>query len=135
VKHGGNLTLNEAQMWADLNKLYGNCRLSSDNLMTLRPERQALIQEVFQYPPMDETVPLDVWQHAASKGDGFELVLARQGKATYLGLFNWSGAPKQYALGAFGRREPVTLAGRHSAILKYDGQDSFAQLCQKLQTR
>ncbi len=135
VKHGGNLTLNEAQMWADLNKLYGSCRLSSDNLLTLRPERQALIQEVFEYPPMDETVPLDVWQHAAGKGDGFELVLARKGKDIYLGVFNWGGTPKQYVLGAFGRREPVTLAGRHSVILKYDGQDSFAQLCQKLQTR
>lgn len=135
VKHGGNLTLNEAQMWADLNTLYGNCRLSSDNLMTLRPERQALIQEVFQYPPMDEVVPLDVWHHAAGKGDGFELVLARKGKDIYLGVFNWSERAKPYALGAFGRREPVTLAGRHSVILKYGGQDSFAQLCQKLQTR
>ena len=68
VKHGGSLTMNEAQMWADLNKLYGNFRLHSDNLMTLRPERQALVKEVFQYPAMDETVPLDVWRHATSKG-------------------------------------------------------------------
>ena len=81
VKHGGSLTMNEAQMWADLNKLYGSCRLSSDNLMTLRPERQALVKEVFQYPVMDETVPLDIWRRAAGRADGFELVLAREGFA------------------------------------------------------
>jgi alpha-galactosidase len=135
VKHGGSLTMNEAQMWADVNKLYGNCRLSGDNLMTLRPERQALVKEVFQYPPMDETVPLDVWRHASSKGDGFELVLARKGKAIYLGVFNWSGTPKAYALEAFGVAAPLKLEGRHSVILTYGGRDSFVQLCQKLQSR
>jgi alpha-galactosidase len=135
VKHGGSLTMSEAQMWADLNKLYGNFRVSSDNLMTLRPERQALVKEVFAYPPMDETVPLDVWKRATNKGDGFELVLARQGKEIYLGVFNWSDAPKEYALSAFGKPMPVKLNGRHSIILKYDGKDSFAQLCHKLQSR
>jgi alpha-galactosidase len=135
VKHGGSMTMNEAQMWADLNKLYGNCRLHSDNLMTLRPERQALVKEVFQYPAMDETVPLDVWRHATNKGDGFELVLARKDKDTYLGVFNWGDTPKEYALAAFGKPEPVKLAGRHSVILKYDGEDTFVQLCQKLQSR
>jgi len=135
VKRGGSLTMNEAQMWADLNKLYGNCRLNSDNLMTLRADRQALVKEVFEYPAMDETVPLDLWQHATRKGDGFELVLARKGKDIYLGVFNWSDAPKEYALAAFGKPEPVKLAGRHSVILTYDGKDSFTQLCKKLQSR
>jgi alpha-galactosidase len=134
-KHGGSMTMNEAQMWADFNKLYGNCRLSSDNLMTLRPERQALVKEVFQYPTMDETVPLDVWRHATEKGDGFELVLARKGKEIYLGVFNWSDTPKEYALAGFGKPDPIKLADRHSVILKYDGKESFAQLCQKLQSR
>jgi alpha-galactosidase len=135
VKHGGRLTLNEARMWADVNKLYGSCRLSSDNLMTLRPERQALVNDVFQYPAMDQTVPLDVWRHASSRGDGFELVLARKGKAIYLGVFNWSDAPKAYELAAFGKPEPIELAGRHSVILKYEGNEPFARLCQKLQPR
>jgi len=135
VKHSGSLTMNEAQMWADFNKLYGNCRLSSDNLMTLRPERQALVKEVFQYPAMDETVPLDIWRHATQKSDGFELVLARKGKEIYLGVFNWSDTPKEYALAAFGKPEPVKLEGRHSVVLKYDGKDSFTQLCQKLKSR
>ena len=104
VKHGGRLAMHEAQMWADFNKLYGTCRLSGDNLTTLRPERQALVTDVFQYPPMDETVPLDLWRHATDKGDGFELVLARRGQEIYLGVFNWSETQKAYALAAFGSR-------------------------------
>jgi len=134
-KSGGRVTLNEAKMWADFVSIYGNCRLSSDNLMTLRPERQALVKEVFQYPAMDETVPLDVWQHATKKSDGFELVLARKGKEIYLGVFNWGDTLKDYSLAAFRKPDPIKLAGRHSVILKYDGTDSFDQLCQKLQSR
>ena len=135
VKHGGTLTLNEAQMWADFNKLYGTARLSSDNLMTLRPERQALVKEVFQYPAMDETVPLDLWQHGKNKGDGFDLVLARKGGEIYLGVFNWGDEPKEYALQSFGKAEPVKLDGRHSVILKYEGKDSFGQLCGKMKSK
>ena len=135
VKHGGSMTLNEAQMWADFNKIYGVTRLSSDNLMSLRPERQALVKEVFQYPAMDETVPLDLWKHGKNKGDGFELALARKGNEVYLGVFNWGDAPKEYDVTAFGKAEPVKLDGRHSVILKYEGKESFAQLCEKLKSK
>jgi alpha-galactosidase len=135
VKHGGTMTMNEAQMWADFNKIYGTARLNSDNLMTLRPERQALVKEVFQYPAMDETVPLDLWQHGKNKGDGFEFILARKGNETYLGVFNWGDTPKEYDVAAFGKAEPVKLEGRHSVILKYEGKDSFAQLCEKMKSR
>ena len=135
VKHGGSMTLNEAQMWADFNKIYGTARLHSDNLVTLRPERQALVKEVFQYPAMDETVPLDLWKHGKNKSDGFELVLARKGGEVYLGVFNWGETPKEYDVAAFGKAEPVKLDGRHSIILKYDGKDSFAQLCEKLKSK
>jgi alpha-galactosidase len=135
IKHGGSMALNEAQMWADFNKLYGTARLSSDNLMTLRPERQALVKEVFQYPAMDETVPLDLWQHGKNKGDGFDLVLARKGEEIFLGVFNWGDKPKEYALQAFGMAQPVKLDGRHSVILKYEGKDSFGQLCGKMKSK
>ena len=135
VKHGGSMTMNEAQMWADFNKLYGTTRLNSDNLMTLRPERQALVKEVFEYPAMDETVPLDFWKHATNKNDGFELILARKGNETYLGVFNWGDTPKEYDVAAFGKAEPVKLEGRHSVVLKYEGKDSFAQLCEKLKSK
>jgi hypothetical protein len=36
---------------------------------------------------------------------------------------------------AFGKAESVKLDGRHSVILKYDGKDSFAQLCEKLKSK
>ncbi len=135
VKSGGSLSLNEAQTWADFNKVYGTARLNSDNLMTLRPERQALVNEVFEYPAMDETVPLDFWEQATDKYDGFELVLARKGEDVYLGVFNWGDQAREYPLQAFGKAEPVKLEGRHSVILKYEGKDSFAQLSEKLKSR
>jgi hypothetical protein len=93
------------------------------------------VKEVFQYPAMDETVPLDFWQHGKNKGDGFELVLARKGEEIYLGVFNWADKPKEYALQAFGKAGPVKLDGRHSVILKYEGKDSFGQLCGKMKSK
>lgn len=133
-KHGGKMTINEAQMWADFNKLYGTARLQSDNLVTLRNERKALVKEVFDFPVMEETVPLDFWKHAADKGDGFELILAHKGKDIYLGVFNWSDNPKAYALKAFGKPNPIQLNARNSVILKYEGNKSFEQLCQQLKS-
>jgi alpha-galactosidase len=133
-KHGGSMTMNEAQMWADFNKLYGTTRLHSDNLVTLRPERKALVKEVFKFPVMDETIPLDFWKHATNKGDGFELVIARKGNDIYLGVFNWSDNVKEYELQAFGKPNPIKLEGRHSLLLKYEGKDSFKELCKKLQS-
>ena len=130
VKHGGSLSLNEARMWADFNKLFGNCRLSGDNLLTLRPERQALVAEVFAFPAMDETIPLDFWQHGKNKADGHELLLARHGKDIYLGIFNWSDAPKDYDLPAFGG--VYRLPGRHSKIITYEGRLSFREIRQTL---
>jgi alpha-galactosidase len=133
-KHGDKMTMNEAQMWADFNKLYGTTRLQSDNLVTLRPERKALAKEVFKFPVMDETVPLDFWKHAINKGDGFELVITRKGNDIYLGVFNWSDNLKEYELQAFGKPNPIKLEGRHSLLLKYEGKDSFKELCKKLQS-
>lgn len=134
-KSGGSLTQKEAAMWADFVSLFGNCRLSSDNLMTLRPERKALLQAVFKMPTMDETVPLDLWQHAKNRSDSFELLLARKGDEAYLGIFNWSDTSKNYAVPAFGKPDPIHLEGRHSLILKYEGKASFAQLLHDLQSR
>lgn len=127
TKHGGTMTFNEAQMWADFNKLYGSFRLSSDKLLMLRSERKALIKEVFQFPTMDEMVPLDYWQRAKNKQDGYELILARHGKDIYLGIFNWGDVAKDYNLSAFeiGRQK---LNARHSKILKYTGSNSFAKI-------
>jgi alpha-galactosidase len=135
VKHGGSMTIHEAQMWADLNKLYGTCRLNSDNLMILRPERQALVKEVFEFPVMEETVPLDLWQHGTQKSDGFELLLARKGVDVYLGVFNWGDTAKEYSVPAFRSEGPIKLDGRHSMILKYAGKETFAQLCERMKSK
>jgi len=134
VKHGGRLTMNEAQMWADFNKLYGTARLNSDNLMTLRPVRQALVKEVFQYPAMEETIPLDLWRHGRNKGDGFELVLARAENQIYLGIFNWGDEAKQFELDLFEPGKVLTLEGRHSQVLPYAGKLSFAELSKQMIT-
>ena len=134
VKHGHSMTMNEAQMWADFNKLYGTARLQSDNLMTLRPERKALSKEVFEFPAMEETVPLDFWKHGTNKQDGFELIIARKDKDIYLGVFNWGDKPKEYELKAFGKSSPVLLEGRHSQIIKYEGKKSFDELCENMKS-
>jgi alpha-galactosidase len=133
VKNGGSLTLNEAQMWADFNKLYGAFRLSSDKLLTLRPERQALLQELFNFPAMDETIPLDFWQHGKNKSDGYELILARHVEDIYLGIFNWSDEAKEYNLPAF-EGGVQSLNARHSRVLKYDGSLSFNKLRKTITT-
>ena len=54
-KSGGNVTANEAQMWADFVRLYSNFRLNSDNLQTLRPERATIVVEAMKSPKIDET--------------------------------------------------------------------------------
>ncbi len=134
-KKGGNLTENEAKMWADFVTLFGNVRLNSDNLKTLRPERKALITPALEAPKMDETVPLDVWKHATGKFDAVELILARSGSNIFLGVFNWDDEAKTHSLPAFGQSAAeLQVKGRHSVILKYEGKDTFTELCHKLKT-
>lgn len=134
-KSGNTLPLNEARTWADYNKLFGNCRLQSDNLNLLRPERKALVREVFEWPAADESVPLDVWESASDRNDGFEVILSRRSDQIFLGLFNWGDAAKTYDLTPFGLKTPVLLEGRHSTILVYQGEDNFDGLARKLQNR
>lgn len=126
-KSGSNLSLNEAQMWADFNKLYGSFRLSGDKLSILRPERLDMLTEVFDFPVMEETIPIDFWQSATDKQDGFELILARSSKDIYLGIFNWGDEAKTYDLPGF-EIDTQTLEGRHSKVLEYSGNLSFKQL-------
>jgi alpha-galactosidase len=131
-KSGGSMSLSEATMWADFISIFGNCRLSSDNLMTLRPERKTLVRSVFDAPVMDEMVPLDTWRHAQAKSDGFELLLARKGSDIYLGVFNWSDQEKTYRIPGFSSQTGIVLGARHSKILKYGGSRSFDELCRSL---
>lgn len=132
-KSGGTVTDNEAKMWADFVTLFGNVRLNSDNLVTLRAARKAIVAEALKAPKMDETVPLDIWQHAKDKNDAVELIISRNESGIYLGIFNWGDSLKAYSLPAFGKSaNDVQLKGRHSLILKYEGTDAFTVLCDKL---
>ncbi len=133
-KSGGDVTENEAKMWADFVSLYSNFRLNSDNLQTLRTERKAIVSTSIKAPKIDETVPLDVWQRAANRFDAVEFLLSRSGNDIYLGVFNWGDQAKDYSLPAFGKSANLQLKGRHSVILKYEGTDSFATLCAKLKS-
>ena len=51
------------------------------------------------------------------------------------GVFKESDSPKEYDVTTFGKAERVKRNGRHSVILKYDGKDSFAQRCERLQSQ
>jgi len=51
------------------------------------------------------------------------------------GIFNGSDTPMEHDVIAFGKAEPVKRDGLHSAILKNDGENSFAQRGEKLQSK
>ncbi len=89
-KFGGNVTLNEAEMWADYVALFGGSKFSSDNLNTLRPERKELIKKTFALKTCDRFIPIDMWDKAKDKDDAFNIMLGVNGDGVYLALFNWN---------------------------------------------
>ena len=97
-----------------------------------RDERKALVKEVFDWPAVDETVPLDFWEHGTDKYDGYELLLARRGKEIFLGVFNWGDQTKEYHVPAFGEGGSQTLEARHSVVVPYTGKLSFGELCERI---
>ena len=88
-------------------------------------------QDVFDFPVMNETIPIDFWQRARNNQDGYQLLLGRAGEDIYLGIFNWSDEAKTYDLAAFGAG-PQTLEARHSKVLEYTGNLSFRELSKSL---
>jgi len=118
-------------MWLVFNKFHGTFKLISVKLLTLRPERMALVKNVFDVPMMDEMIPLDFWEHGKEKSDGYELLLARHGKDIYLGIFNWSSYTKEYNLSAF-ECGLQTISARNSKVMKYSGKLSYAELRKSL---
>jgi alpha-galactosidase len=127
-KQGGTMTENEAKMWADFNVMYGTCRLNSDKLSILRKERVQIVDEAFSYDPMEKTVPLDLWQSATDKMDGFELLLAKRGEEVYLGVFNWNEQEKTYDLSTLGLSSNFKLKARHSEIIPFKSNLGFEEL-------
>jgi alpha-galactosidase len=96
-KDGGDLTLNEAEMWTDYVALFSSTKIASDNLMILREERKALVRFAATQPSCSRFVPLDFWQHARARTDPFHVFLGEAGRDVFLAVFNWTDAPRTYA--------------------------------------
>lgn len=89
-KFGGDVTLNEAAMWADYVTLFGGIKLSSDDLNLLRPERKELVKNAFSIKTCNRFIPIDLWDKAKNLEDAFNIMLGTNDQGVYLALFNWS---------------------------------------------
>jgi alpha-galactosidase len=88
-KFGGDVTLNEAKMWADYVTLFGGVKLSSDDLNLLRPERKELVRRAFAINTCTRFIPIDLWDKAKNLEDAFNIMLGTNDQGVYLALFNW----------------------------------------------
>ena len=104
-KFGGNTTYDEAKMWSDYVSLYGGIKINSDNLLTLRSERKSLIKNAFSIKTATRFLPLDLWDHAKSNNDAFNVMLGENNDGVYLSLFNWDGKDKQFTIGGLQNTE------------------------------
>ena len=140
-KNGGDLKLNEAEMWAHYVGLFGGIKLSSDNLPILREERRALFRLAASLPTSERYVPIDFWQHASHNEDPPAVMLGEAGGVVHLGVFNWTDAPRNFQLRGLTATElkgvtklggegvtqtkegtlTVRLPARHSTIYRIDG--------------
>lgn len=120
AKSGGNLTLNEAEMWSRYVGLFGGTKLNSDNLGLLREERKKLFREAAALPACSRYVPLDFWNHARDRHDSFHVMLGEAADGIYLAFFNWSDDARDYGVkGVNDEKLPALLLG--------DAETSFHQ--------
>ena len=89
-KFGGDVTLNEAKMWADYVTLFGGVKLSSDDLNLLRPERKDLVKKVYAIKTCNRFIPIDMWDKARNEEDAFNIILGTNDQGVFLALFNWN---------------------------------------------
>lgn len=147
AKHS-TLTHNEAEMWADYVGLFGGTKLNSDNLLTLRPERQEVFQQALALPSCSRYVPLDYWAHGRDREDAFHVMLGEAGDGAYLAVFNWSDKARVYFFSglpasAWSKMEPlrgeadarphgdgwqVRLPARHAVVFKLPAGMKFDQV-------
>jgi alpha-galactosidase len=92
-KFGGDVTLNEAAMWADYLTLFGGIKLASDDLNLLRPERKALVKKALSIESAERFVPIDLWDRARNPDDAFSIMLGTNKQGVFLALFNWNKEP------------------------------------------
>ena len=97
-KTGGDLTLEEAEMWSNYVGLFGGTKLNSDNLGILRPERKKLFLDAVALPACARYVPLDFWAHGRTPQDSFQVMLGQAADGVYLAVFNWTDEARDYSL-------------------------------------
>jgi len=143
-KFGGDVTLNEAAMWADYVTLFGGIKLSSDDLNLLRPERKDLVKKVYAIQTCDRFIPIDMWDKARNEEDAFNIILGRNDQGVFLALFNWNSTDLGISVSNIqtdnakvvnqveqpnytkGKRSlRITLKPRTSVIFKLTDKDEF----------
>lgn len=154
-KDGRNLTLGEAGMWTDYVALFGGTKLAGDDLMILRDDRKDLVRFALTQPACSRFVPLDLWQHASTRTDAFQVFLGQGGGRVYLALFNWRGFRQQFVVrgvsAAWLRGEGryrgeadvkgapggalVTIAPRHATIFRMPPETDFDLARRRLRVR
>ncbi len=142
-KDGGNLALNEAEMWAAYEALCSGPKIASDNLMILREDRKALVRFAAGQSGPARFVPLDYWQHARNRTDAFHAFLSETGREVCLLLLNWNDTARTYHVtglpvgSALTRGNPevswdrsgaqVTLASHRAAVFRLPAGTGFDQ--------
>ncbi len=121
-KFDGKTTYNEAKMWSDYIALYGGPKISSDNLLTLRPERKKLIENSTSYKTASRFIPLDFWNHATNKTDAFNVMLAENEDCVFISIFNWGATDKKFNLA--GLENTILVSPESKKAFNFKG-DSF----------
>jgi alpha-galactosidase len=150
-KFGGDVSLNEAAMWANYVALFGGIKLSSDDLNLLRPERKELVKKAFSMKTCQKFIPIDLWDKAKDNDDAFNVMLGTNEQGVYLALFNWKDEELGINLSNFetenieviNKEEHqnyifqnnsliIQLAGRSSVIFKLGKDANFDEVRKKL---
>jgi alpha-galactosidase len=140
----GNLSLPEAQLWADFVSLFGHGIISSDKVSLLDGDRKEILRRALAAGPSEACLPLDLWS-----GDGTSIpgcILSRRGAEIRLALFNWNEEKTTRKIAGFtsgdrlvserdGAAWTVTegalaieIDPHSSKLLLYQGEKSFARL-------
>jgi len=150
-KFGGDVTLNEAAMWADYVTLFCGIKLSSDDLNLLRPERKELVKKAFSIKTCNRFIPIDLWDKAKHNEDAFNIILGTNDQGVFLALFNWNDEElginlsnistdnlelvnndKQPAYKAENNTLDIKLKSRTSLIFKLSNDTNFDKLRNEL---
>lgn len=141
--------LNDAQglMWSNFVSIFGNIRLSSDELTLLAKRKKEIIRENFAMPFFEKTIPMDIWDHYETISDAPNFFLSKADNGEIcISLFNWGDSKKKFTITGFEQNTSfkqyngtrifktenneltVSLKGVESILLKYEGEQTFSEL-------